>query len=172
MIEVAPNLFVGSGADLIYVDDGSGGVANGWHVITSAKAPWHRDALGYTGRAAPKDHPEYLIALRKNRTILNLIDAPDPAYIPDEIIDAAIGTIDMHIKAGERVLVHCNEGKSRAPTIAMLWMALQARDVGAEPQGHPDEIAAWFKNIYPDYAPGEGMRLYAQRRLEKMLEAS
>ena len=56
--------------------------------IDLAAAIDHRDALGYSGKAAPKGHPEYLLARRENRLILNLVDANDPRLFAKEIIDA------------------------------------------------------------------------------------
>jgi hypothetical protein len=49
VIEVRPNLFVGGGADFDAVWD-----EPGWMILQCAKEPWHREALGYTGRGAPK----------------------------------------------------------------------------------------------------------------------
>lgn len=77
MIEVYPNLFVGDEADYRIVLNMSG-----WFIVHACKEPFHRQALGYAGRGAPKDHPEYLVAERDGRLILNLVDAPNPAYIP------------------------------------------------------------------------------------------
>src|ERR1035437_3624457 len=116
MIEVLSNLFVGSQDDEVSIHGQSG-----WFVVHACKEPYHRQALGYSGRAAPKNHPEYLIARRDNRLVLNLVDADDPAYIPAEIMDVAVTFIHEHLSAGRRVLVHCNQGLSRSPAIAMLY---------------------------------------------------
>jgi hypothetical protein len=78
MKEIHPHLFVGSEQDYESVVSKQAG----WRVVHACKEPYHRRALGYSGRAAPKTHPEYLIARRGDRLILNLVDAPDPAYIP------------------------------------------------------------------------------------------
>ena len=58
------------------------------------------------------------------RLYLNLIDPPNPAYIPKEIIDAALEFIDKGLKDGKRVLVHCNQGESRSPGIGLLYLAI------------------------------------------------
>ncbi len=157
MIEVANNLLVGSEADFLalsrtMVDD----TWAHYSVVHAAKEPYHRDALGYTSRAAPKDHPEYLWAHRGNRLILNLIDAPDPTYIPKQIIDTAVAFIDDADAAKRRVLVHCNKGESRAPTIMLLAMA---------PVLPPEfeEAEERFKLLYPPYNPGKGMRAFAMQ---------
>lgn len=157
MIEVFPNLFVGNATDLIHVDDGKRGVKDGWFVISAARDPWHRQALGYTGRGAPKDHPEYLMARRGNRLILNLVDVDDPAYIRPEIMDVALHDITAELDKGNKVLVHCNQGGSRGPCIALAWL----HEFGPYGAGMTfDAAEAEFKAIYPDYAPAAGIRGY------------
>ena len=117
MKEITDNLFIGSQEDyelnVKFQPD--------WFVIHACKEPYHRQALGYTGRAVANTHPEYLIAERGNRLILNLVDVEDPKYIVKEIIDKAILTIDEKIKA-KKILVHCNQGMSRSATIGLLYL--------------------------------------------------
>ncbi len=52
-------------------------------------------------------------------------------------------------------MVHCNQGRSRSPTIAMLVLAksLPAKFEDAEDA---------FREIYPDYDPANGMREFAR----------
>jgi len=104
MTEIHTNLYVGNENDYEFK------VKNreGWNVIHACKEPYHRQTLGYSGRGAPKDHPEYLIAKRDNRLILNLVDVENPAYIAKEIMDEALQFIDQNLEAGRKVLVHCN----------------------------------------------------------------
>jgi hypothetical protein len=164
VIEIFPNLYVGTGHDLIHVDDGAKGIKEGWYVISAAKEPWHREALGYTGRGAPKDHIEYLIANRTRRLILNLVDVDNPEFIREEIIAAARENISMALERGDKVLVHCNQGGSRAPTIALLW--LHAHDPEYAGLDY-DGAAEKFREVYPDFAPANGMEGYARANWEK-----
>ena len=85
MIKVLSNLFVGSQDDEAAIRGQSG-----WFVVHACKEPYHRQALGYSGRGAPKDHPEYLTARRTGCLILNLVDVNDANFIAQEIIDAAL----------------------------------------------------------------------------------
>ena len=148
MIEVHPNLCVGSEDD----DRRIRGQA-GWFVIHACKETYHRQALGYRTQGAPKGHPEYLIARRDGCLILNLVDAPDPRYIRAELIDAAIADISANI-AARRVLVHCNEGRSRSPGIAFLYLC-KMTDLF---QGMDTETAiSQFRLLYPPFMPGAGM---------------
>jgi hypothetical protein len=153
LIEVYENLFVGS-----QNDEGEVRGQVGWFVVHACKEPYHRDALGYTGRAVAKDHPEYLIAHRPGRLILNLVDVADVNFISSNIIDPALDAIHQHI-ASHKVLVHCNQGMSRSPTIALLYLlkftsALSRQDIDGDLEA--------FKQLYPPYAPAKGMADYAR----------
>lgn len=151
MIEVFPRLFVGDEEDYEAVVRRQ----DGWSVVHACKEPYHRAAIGYSGRAAPKSHPEYLMARRDERLILNLVDAPDPAYIPKEIIDAALEFVESKLRDRRRVLVHCNEGNSRAPSIAFLYLVSRTDRFA----GHNlDTALAAFKLLYPSYNPALGVR--------------
>ena len=153
MIEVCQNLFVGSEYDEQQIRN-----QPGWFFIHACKEPYHRQALGYTGRAAPKTHPEYLMAKRGNYLILNLVDANDASYISREIIDAALEFIHSNIKE-RKVLLHCNQGCSRSPGIAILYL-LRHTDAF---RGHDMEAAILlFREIYPPYNPAQGIADYVR----------
>lgn len=159
MIEIAPRLFIGSALSLAKADNGINGIADDWFVVSAAKEPFHREAIGYTGRALDKGHPEYLMARRPNRLILNLVDVPDPAYIREEIVSEAMRSIDEALADDKKVLVHCNQGQSRAPTLGLLWLRKSSPDYA---DLDFDEGVAKFRETYPDYAPAGGMLGYAR----------
>jgi hypothetical protein len=150
VIEVFPNLYVGNAADYELAVRGQ----VGWCVVHAYKEPYHRQALGYSGSGAPKDHPEYLVARRGEHLILNFIDAPDPRYIPRELIDAALEFIHECLAEGSRVLVHCNQGESRAPTLALLYLVKYTIELPGDMRGAIDE----FRRRYPPYNPAGGVR--------------
>ena len=156
MIEVFPRLFVGDQSD--YDQDVK--YREHWRVVHACKEPYHRQLLGYSGRAAPKYDPEYLIATRGHRLYLNLVDAPNPAYIPREIIDAALDFIHEGLQAGQSVLVHCNLGESRSPTIALLYLAQYTDRL---PKDSFAVAAREFVKIYPLFRPGGGMAGFAEQ---------
>lgn len=152
MKEIYKNLFIGSEDDYKFLSYD----LKGWYIIHACKEPYHRNALGYVGRSAPKDHPEYLIAERGCHLILNLVDAPDPSYIPKEIIDKALNTINNKIH-DQKVLVHCNQGVSRSAVIGMLY--LHSRGLLSDDF---EDAEKKYLEIYPFYAPNNGMRMYAR----------
>ena len=151
MIEIYPNLYIGDQNDydleVKYQDD--------WLVVHACKEPYHRQALGYRRRGAPKQHPDYLIARRGPRLILNLVDADNPAYIPKEIIDAALSFTHEGLQSGKPVLIHCNRGNSRSPGIGLLYLALYTNQL---PTGSYQEAEVAFRALYPSYYPAGGIR--------------
>lgn len=128
---------------------------NNLFVIQACKEPYHRQAVGYTGRSAPKG-PEYLMARRDNRLILNLVDAEKGLYIPKELIDATLFELETRINNEEKVFIHCNNGESRAPTIAMLFML--SRDPSINSKSAEESIKLFKAKYYPNYAPNKGIR--------------
>lgn len=150
MIEIHPNLFIGVVED--YESQAKG--KSDWLTVHACKEPYHRHELGYTSQGAPKDHPEYLIARRENRLILNLVDVPNPAYIRKEIIDAALEYIHKGLSEEKKVLVHCNLGESRSPSIGLLYLAIYTDKL---PKDFP-MAEQEYRKIYPSYNPGLGMR--------------
>lgn len=150
MIEVHRNLFVGSESDF----ENSVRFESNWAVVHACKEPYHRKELGYSGRGAPKDHPEYLIARRGSRLILNLVDVDNPAYIAKEIMDVALSFIDENLQTNIRVLVHCNQGMSRSAGIALLFLAQN----GLIAQSEFSEAEEEFKRLYPPCNLSLGIR--------------
>jgi hypothetical protein len=151
MIEIFPGLHVGNQDDYERVVKHQ----DGWRIVHACKEPYHRRELRYSTRGAPKNHPEYLIAPRGHRLILNFVDAPDPAYIRKEIVDAALDFIAEGLRSGQKVLVHCNLGESRSPAIGLLYLAAST---GTIPTGSLEEAESAFLKIYPGYRPGTGIR--------------
>jgi hypothetical protein len=153
MIEVYSGLFIGSQFDFQYCEAKKIPLA----IVQACKDPYHRRALGYKSITPPRSHPEYYFAYRGNRLILNLVDASSVRYIAKRPIDEAIRFIYHHLSEGNKVLVHCNQGLSRAPAIGMLFL-LAATDV----LPNQSYLAAEkeFTRLYPAFSPSYGMRQF------------
>jgi len=162
MTEVHKNLFVGNEIDYDLTVKNQ----EGWSVVHACKEPYHRQALGYSGRAASKDHPEYLMAKRGNRLILNLVDADNPAYIPKEIIDEALSFIDEQLSNRQKVLVHCNQGQSRSPGIGLLYLAKE----GIISNDSFREALNEFRAIYPGINMAGGMRGFLEENWKEYIK--
>lgn len=156
MKEVYPNLFVGTESDY----ENNKALLDEWCVVHACKEPYHRNALGYTGRGAPKDSPYYLFLYdEKRHLILNIVDTDDPRFFDDKMIDEAINYCINGLKNGKQVLIHCNQGESRAPSLAMLVL----RKIGYY-KGTFTESLLDFRNKYPLYNPKRGMFEYIKSR--------
>jgi len=152
MTEIFPNLFVGHEGDFEYQVKGG----EGWAVVHACKDPYHRQLLGYTTKGAPKG-PEYLVAVRGDRLYLNLVDVDDPAFIHVELVEKAIAFIHEKLCGGKKVLVHCNQGESRGPGIAFLYLL---RHTPALPKTSLADALGVFQRIYPAFHPGPGIAGY------------
>ena len=154
MKEVLPYLYVGSDADYEAIRDDAD-----WSSVACAKEPWHREALGYTGRGAPREHPEYLWVRRDRRLILNMVDADRAAYFDPAMMDTALAFIEVELDIGQKVLLHCNQGLSRAPGLALLYMFKHNHFVGM-----PYDVGETeFRNgHYPPFQPRPGIREYVR----------
>ena len=154
MIEIRKDLFIGNEYDALDVLNNPE-----WAIIHACKDPYHRRMLGYKTPGAPKDHPEYLFGVRNNRLILNLVDSDDPGYIQKPIIDESIKFINSKLSEGYKVLVHCNQGKSRSAGIGMLYLASIGMFKGLNFQ----EAERKYVSIYPPCSMSLGMRGYIMR---------
>lgn len=150
MKEVIKGLFVGNQAGY----ENGAFIPSEWAFLLAAKEPWHRQALGYTGRAAAKDDPEYLIARRGNKLILNLVDAPKSIFFDKRVIDAGLDFIEEQLSEGKNVGVFCNQGESRSASLALLYL-VKHKYIDVDTL---EDAEAEFLKLYPEYNPGKGMR--------------
>lgn len=147
MVEITKNLFIGDDNDFKQIDEN-------WYVIHACKDPYHRRLLGYRTKACPKCD-EYYFAERGNILYLNLVDATDVKYIPNVVINKALEFIDKHI-AQNKILVHCNLGESRSPSIGLLYL----RKIGYFDGKNALQGMFEYKEIYEKFNPNHGMMDY------------
>lgn len=136
---------------------------NDFAVIHACKEPFHRNLLGYTGRGCPKDSPEYLYAERGNRLFMNIVDAPKSIFFDKGMINKALDFILQKRNEGLKVLIHCNEGFSRSPSIALLYLIKHNLIKGDT----LEDCEAEFLKLYPNYNPGTGMRGFVKEHWEE-----
>ncbi|MFP4057716.1 MAG: dual specificity protein phosphatase family protein [Candidatus Brocadiia bacterium] len=153
MTEIHPRLFVGSRWDY----EAQVAFEEGWYVVHAAKEPYHRQAVGYDGPEPPPDHPEHLVARRGARLMLNLRDHVLPVQLPTELFDAAVDFIHEGLSSGHRVLVHCEVGVSRSPTVGLLYLTAFTDVLDA---GSLDEAMDRYLALYPDFSPGPALRRF------------
>jgi hypothetical protein len=137
-----------------------------WAFCLAAKEPFHRSTIGYTGRACDKTHPEYLIARRDNMLILNLVDAPKAEFFDKRIIDAALEFVEEQLSTGKKVLIVCNEGRSRSASIALLYLIKHGIIKG----NTLEDCESEFMKVYLEYNPGTGIRGFVKEHWSEYIE--
>lgn len=155
-VEVYPRLQVGSESDC---RSSSGGHA----VVHACKSPCHQRFVGYR-KSLPKDDPHYLVWRQGFDLVLNLIDPPVPLFQAESFrvfLEFASEAWD----SGKTLLIHCNQGESRAPSLALLFMAKRLKELPSETY---QAAAAQFRSLYPRYSPGEGIRQYLSQHWESI----
>lgn len=145
MIQVAERLFVGNDRDCRPDPN---------RLTVHACKTCHQRGVGYQG-SLPKEHPNYLAMERPGELFLNLIDPPVPMF-QTESFRIFLDYARRHYDDGDPVLIHCNQGESRAPSLALLFMAKALRTI-------PDDSYAAarraFERLYP-YKPGKGIETF------------
>ena len=149
MYQVGDKLFVGNETNCFL------GEKPDWAVIHACKSPCHQAIIGYAG-SLPSTHPNYLIYENGSHLFLNIIDPPVPLFRP-ELFVRSLDFIEKSISKQRNVLVHCNKGESRAPSIALLYLAKRNKKISDDSFL---SAATDFKKLYPFYAPGRGIVTY------------
>lgn len=126
-----------------------------WAIIHACKSPCHQRAVGYKGNL-DSAHPNYLVLQSGNDLYLNMIDPPVPLFKP-ALFTEAMRFAKEHWDAGRAVLFHCNQGQSRAPSLALLFLSKVRRVISDESF---DAARREFERLYEFYAPGKGIATY------------
>lgn len=150
MFQICANLFIGDENDCSYDD------REDWAVIHACKSPCHQYILGYR-RSLRKDHPHYLVYEKGNHLFLNMIDPEQPLFKPI-LFFKSLDFIKTHISR-RKVLIHCNHGKSRSASIALLYLAKCANVIS---KANYQDAVRGFVAFFPDYLPGRGIATYLE----------
>ena len=154
----------------MYVGDESScfyGSKEGWVVIHACKSPCHQRAVGYKGSLSPS-HPNYLIKEEPNHLFLNLVDMEKPLKheFAKPIITKAMQFIKENISKNN-ILVHCNVGISRSPTLIMIFLAKIKKEIS---NNSYDDAKNAFLKIYPAYNPSIGIEIYLRKHWDDLLK--
>lgn len=88
--------------------------------------------------------------MRTNHLIIDMVDASSPKYFHIE----QFNTIPSWINPMTPTFIHCDQGISRAPSVAMYYMAF----MGNISDTSYYSAYAEFKSLYPSFSPGSGIR--------------
>lgn len=126
-------------------------------IVHACKEPCHRAGVCYTTRSLDKNHPHYLSLEQGRHLYLNMIDPPQPLF-QAESFTRFFDFVDRYIQT-RPVLIHCNKGESRAPSLALLYMAKR----GFLPGENYAAARAAFDARFP-YKPGQGISTFLTNR--------
>jgi len=126
-----------------------------WSVVHACKSPCHQHAVGYRG-SLQNTHPNYLSLRRDHDLFLNMIDPSRPMFMPPTFT-AFLAFAEQEWTAGQNMLIHCNLGESRAPSLALLFLA-KRRGILADASYAAARTG--FEALYPVYRPGQGIQAY------------
>ena len=148
MIKVHNGLYVGKEADCRVGD-------HEWAVVHACKSPCHQRAVGYR-RNLSQNHPNYLALERGTDLYLNLIDPPKPLFMAPSF-NSFLAFSRVQLEEGRKILIHCNQGESRAPSLALLLLAKLVSQISNESY---EAARAEFEALFNGYNPGRGIQKY------------
>lgn len=156
LIEVSEDLFVGP----LHAYEATVRHQAGWWVVHAAADPFHREfAAEALLSKADAGHPEYWFAQRGHRLSLHLHDAGQDLNLPRAIFERAVGHVRDGLAARCRVLIHCNQGVSRSPTVA-LFSLLALKRIRPKSDG---EVFSELERVYPPVSLGLAMKAEVRR---------
>ena len=153
---VSDRLSFGDESECSHLRDGS------LAVVHACKDPCHRHSVGYTTRTIARGHPNYLFLERDHHLYLNLIDPEQPLFMMTSF-DAFLRFVDREI-VDRPVLIHCNQGESRAPSLTLLYMA---KRLGSLPNDSYESAATAFR-VQFRYSPSRGIQIWLTNNWEKI----
>lgn len=158
MKEITKNIYVGNQEDCFYEHKPD------WAVIHACKHPCHRTAVGQT-RNLQKTHKHYLTYINHQHLFLNMIDS-NSSYFPEQLFYTSLRFIKTFEKKNINILIHCNQGMSRAPSIAMLYIAKEMDIIDSSSY---DIARDSFYPLYQRYIPNPGIDKFLRKNWKKFI---
>ncbi len=98
-------------------------------------------------RGEAQDNETYLESIGIEHYYLPVITSPDAIWdLTEEQVETGVQWINSKLAEGKKVLIHCQLGQNRAPTMAMMWYIHE---------GHTEEEAYQWVMQYPISEPYE-----------------
>lgn len=139
-------------------------VEDGLRVVHACKHPCYVEALQrLVGGPVEKDDPRYLSLANPEGTELwlNMIDPPTPLF-KLEMFYAFLDFVE--VRGVGNLLIHCNKGLSRAPSLALLAWARQADRRSYR------NAKKWFVSNLMSYTPGLGIDKFLEDHWGELME--
>ncbi len=142
-----------------------------WAIIAATQTA-HYDLMGWdkTNNKPNKNHPDYIYKIVESDPgptfFLNWVDGGAHLYkwSKPELFIKVLDFIDKWIKT-KKVLIFCDQGKSRSPTLGLLYLAKRLKGI---PDYSYDEAYKLFLDIYPEYSPS-GIGEYVKEHWKEII---
>ena len=148
MRDVAEKLYVGTVRDVVPIGPPE------WSLV-SATQTIHYPLLGWDRKFNKPDqsHPNYIVLEQEHHLSLNWVDGPARLYrwSGPATFQRVLDFIDRELSGDRNVLIRCDQGYSRSPSIALLYLAKRQHRIPSESFL---TARAAFEGIYPGYQPG------------------
>ncbi len=167
---LSTNLYIGTVGD--YNELFKKDYGDGWCFV-SATQTIHYELMGWdrTHNKPDKNSRDYLCSEWAMETgtplfSLNWVDGGAHLYkwSKPELFIKVLDFIDKWIKT-KKVLIFCDQGKSRSPTLGLLYLAKRLKGI---PDYSYDEAYKLFLDIYPDYSPS-GIGEYVKEHWKEII---
>jgi len=157
---LSTKLFIGSIDDLIGLPEAEWAFVHATQTIHYKIMGWNR-----TTNKPNKDNPKYIIYENSNHLSLNWVDGA--AYLYNwsgpVTFTKVLNFIDKWLPS-KNVLVHCDQGYSRSPSICLLYLAKRMKIIlnDSYQNAYRD-----FISIFPEYSPS-GIGDYIKSNWDKI----
>ncbi len=141
-----------------------GAPASSAALVHACKHPCHSNQVSGKGQVSPA-HPLYLAVEAPRQLFLNLIDPPRPLFRPESFLIFARWMAGQ-VLIDAAVTIHCNEGRSRAPALALFWLAIS----GAIRNESFDTALDVYLGIDREFRPGRGIERFLRENWLGLLD--
>ena len=128
-------------------------LSDDFNIVHAAKEPFHKELVGYNGKKCPPDKYFYKDEKQASLCIIDFPSSFQWDYFPENMLKLTMEFIDTSLKDCKKVYIHCNQGMSRAPSIAFMYLVSR----GLIREGDLEGDLNYFLEIYPSYRPANGI---------------
>lgn len=149
MIEISPNLLIAKEEEVLQID-------KSMYSLVSLASTYHYQLHNWSRKDNHKDSPHYIWCIEDSSIMsINWVDGP-PNYFNYNgeglvVVQMILSFIEKELVRGKKVVIMCNQGVSRSPTIGMLYLAKREKIL---PESFTEAITLFKQKYYPFYAPG------------------
>jgi len=128
-------------------------IGNDFNIIHAAKDPFHKNLEGYHGTKCPQDKYYYEDMSQASLCIIDFPKAFQWEWFPEDMLSSTMKFIDKSFEENKKVFIHCNQGLSRAPSIAFMYLVSR----GLMKEDTFESNLNYFYELYPDYKPADAI---------------